>query len=112
MYGHIFQSRWLKLIAENRIVFPEDTPKRPMKKRFASELDSDTNPQSTWMDSVGMNTEGTKQMYDLFGKAFFSYTKPESLVKTLSLQRQKRFYHLGLLFRLCYHRPRCYAAQR
>ena len=79
-----------QLIAENRIVFPEDTSKRPMKKRFASELDSDTNPQSTWMDSVGMNTEGTKQMYDLFGKAFFSYTKPESLVKTLSLQATKK----------------------
>ena len=79
-----------QLIAENRIVFPEDTSKRPMKKRFASELDSDTNPQSTWMDSVGMNTEGTKQMYDLFGKAFFSYTKPESLVKALSLQATEK----------------------
>lgn len=79
-----------QLIAENRIVFPEDTSKRPMKKRFASELDSDTNPQSTWMDSVGMNTEGTKQMYDLFEKTFFSYTKPESLVRTLSLQATKK----------------------
>lgn len=75
-----------QLIAEDRIVFPDDTSKRPMKKRFASELDSDTNPQSTWMDSVGMNTEGTKQMYDLFGKAFFSYTKPESLIKAFILQ--------------------------
>lgn len=75
-----------KLIAENRIVFPEDTTKRPMRKRFASELDSDTNPQSTWMCDVGMNTEGTKQMYDLFGKSFFSYTKPISLIKSLILQ--------------------------
>ena len=79
-----------QLIAENRIVFPEDTSKRPMKKRFASELDSGTNPQSTWMDNVGMNTEGTKQMYDLFGKTFFSYTKPESLVKLLSLQATEK----------------------
>ena len=75
-----------QLIAEDRIVFPDDTTKRPMKKRFASELGSGTNPQSTWMDSVGMNTEGTRQMYDLFGKAFFSYTKPESLIKALILQ--------------------------
>ena len=75
-----------QLIAENRIVFPDDTSKRPMKKRFASELESGTNPQSTWMDSVGMNTEGTKQMYELFGKAFFSYTKPESLIKAFILQ--------------------------
>lgn len=75
-----------QLIAENRIVFPEDTSKRPMKKRFASELDSRTNPESTWLDKVGMNTEGTKQMYELFGKAFFSYTKPVSLIKELVLQ--------------------------
>ena len=75
-----------QLIADNRIVFPKDTSKRPMKKRFASELDSDTNPQSTWLDTVGMNTEGTKQMYELFGKSFFTYTKPESLIRTLVLQ--------------------------
>jgi len=43
----------------------------PMKKRFASELDSGTNPQFTWMDGIGMNTEGTKQMYGLFVKVFF-----------------------------------------
>ena len=75
-----------QLIADNRIVFPEDTSKRPMKKRFASELDSETNPFSTWMGNIGMNTEGTKQMYDLFGKTFFSYTKPISLIKALILQ--------------------------
>lgn len=79
-----------QLIAENRIVFPEDTSKRPMKKRFASELDSDTNPQSTWMDNVGMNTEGTKQIYELFGKSFFSYTKPESLITTFILQATEK----------------------
>ncbi len=79
-----------QLIAENRIVFPDDTSKRPMKKRFLSELDSATNPQSTWMDNVGMNTEGTKEMYNLFGKAFFSYTKPESLVKALILQATRQ----------------------
>ena len=79
-----------QLIAENRIVFPEDTSKRPMKKRFASELDSGTNPQSTWMDSVGMNTEGTKEIYSLFGKAFFTYTKPLSLIKALTLQASNK----------------------
>lgn len=75
-----------ELISDNRIVFPEDTNKHPMKKRFLSELDSSTNPQSTWMDNVGMNTESTKMMYELFGKSFFSYTKPESLLRALILQ--------------------------
>ena len=75
-----------ELIKDNRIVFPEDPSRRPMKKRFLSELDSSTNPQSTWMDNVGMNTESTKMMYELFGKSFFSYTKPESLIRALILQ--------------------------
>lgn len=72
-----------ELIKDNRIVFPNDPSKRPMKKRFLSELDSNTNPQSTWMDNVGMNTESTRMMYELFGKAFFSYTKPLSIIKVL-----------------------------
>lgn len=75
-----------EMIKDNRIVFPNDPSKRPMKKRFLSELDSSTNPQSTWMDNVGMNTESTKMMYELFGKSFFSYTKPESLIRALILQ--------------------------
>jgi len=75
-----------QLIKEDRIVFPSDPSKRPMKKRFLSELDSSTNPQSTWMDNVGMNTESTHQMYELFGNNFFSYTKPLSLIKALVLQ--------------------------
>ncbi|MCD7818993.1 MAG: site-specific DNA-methyltransferase, partial [Lachnospiraceae bacterium] len=79
-----------QLIADNRIVFPDDTSKRPMKKRFASELDSGTNPQSTWMDNVGMNTESTHQMYDLFGNNFFAYAKPISLIKALVLQATEK----------------------
>ncbi len=75
-----------KLIQENRIVFPNDPEKRPMKKRFASELDSETNPQSTWLDSVGLNTEATRQINDLFGKSMFNYSKPLSLTKTLVTQ--------------------------
>lgn len=78
-----------ELIADNRVVFPSDTSKRPMKKRFASELDSNTNPQSTWMENVGMNTEATHQMYDLFEKAFFTYAKPISLIRALIFQVAK-----------------------
>ena len=75
-----------QLIKENRIVFPDDPNTRPMKKRFASELDSDTNPQSTWLDSVGLNTEGTRQINDLFGIGIFNYCKPLSLLKALIAQ--------------------------
>ena len=71
------------LIKDNRIVFPDDPNKRPMKKRFASELDSDTNPQSTWMEDIGLNTEATRQINDIFGLSLFNYSKPLSLLKRL-----------------------------
>ena len=73
-----------KLIEENRIVFPEDTNQRPMKKRFANELKSNTNPFSTWMCEIGLNTEGTRAVYTLFDdKSLFNYAKPISLIKSL-----------------------------
>ena len=72
-----------QLIKDGRIVFPDDPKKRPMKKRFASELDSETNPQSTWMEEVGLNTEATRQINDLFGLSLFNYSKPLSLLKKI-----------------------------
>lgn len=76
-----------KLIQENRIIFPSDTSQRPMKKRFANELKSSTNPFSTWMSEIGLNTEGTKAVYTLFDdKSLFNYAKPISLIKTLADQ--------------------------
>ena len=76
-----------KLIDENRIVFPADTSQRPMKKRFANELKSDSNPFSTWMSDIGLNTEGTKAVYSLFDdKSLFNYAKPISLIKTVVSQ--------------------------
>ena len=76
-----------KLIDEDRVIFPEDPSKRPMRKRFAKELNSDTNPFSTWMTDVGMNTEGTRIVNSLFdNKTMFSYVKPLSLVESLIQQ--------------------------
>jgi adenine-specific DNA-methyltransferase len=74
------------LIAENRIVFPDSPDKRPMKKRFASELKTDNNPISTWMEDVGINTEGTKAVKKIFGESVFSYSKPKSLIELLCSQ--------------------------
>jgi adenine-specific DNA-methyltransferase len=55
-----------------------------MLKRFASELKSDTNPYSTWMKDIGLNTEGTRIANALFNNiSMFNYAKPISLVKNL-----------------------------
>ncbi|WP_425058868.1 hypothetical protein SCACP_35180 [Sporomusa carbonis] len=72
-----------KMIRENRIIFPSDTNRRPMMKRFKSELKSDVNPVSTWTTEVGLNSEATKQIQELFGEAVFSYSKPLSLIEHL-----------------------------
>lgn len=75
-----------KLIEENRIVFPEDTNQRPMKKRFASELITNVNPFSTWMSEIGMNTEGTRVLNSLLGASMFNYSKPITLCTNLVKQ--------------------------
>lgn len=79
-----------ELIADNRVIFPDDTSKRPMLKRFASELKIENDPFSSWMDIVGLNTEGTRILASLFdGKGFFNYTKPVSLMTYLVKQVTK-----------------------
>ncbi len=79
-----------ELIADNRVIFPNDTSKRPMLKRFASELKTENDPFSSWMDMVGLNTEGTRTLASLFdGKGFFNYAKPISLMKCLIKQVTK-----------------------
>lgn len=78
------------LIKDNRIVFPNDPNKRPMKKRFAYELNSDTNPQSTWLEDIGLNTEATRQINEIFGLSLFNYSKPLSLIKKLVQQTTRK----------------------
>jgi adenine-specific DNA-methyltransferase len=76
-----------KLIADDRIYFPEDSSKRPLLKRFQAELKSSYNPLSSLiLDKVGLNTEGTKKIQELFGANVFDYTKPVSLIRTLLSQ--------------------------
>ena len=75
-----------KLISENRVIFPADKSKRPMLKRFKNELKSDSNPFSSWMVNIGLNTESTRQIQDMFGSKVFDYAKPLSLVKSLITQ--------------------------
>ncbi len=69
-----------KLIEEKRVLFPEDINRRPMLKRFKSELKSGVNPVSTWVTDIGLNTEGTKELQQLFGQTPFDYSKPVSLL--------------------------------
>jgi len=86
-----------KAIAAERIIFPSDTSNRPMFKRYQRELKSDVDPISTWIRSTseksepedhtilrsGLNSEGNRQIQELFGGVVFNYTKPASLIISL-----------------------------
>lgn len=73
-----------QLIADNRIIFPDDTSKRPMQKRFKNELKKSFNPFSSLMqDLVGLNTEATRIIQEVLGGNVFDYSKPISLLRTL-----------------------------
>jgi len=72
-----------KLIEEGRILFPSDSKRRPMLKRFKSELRSESNPTSTWLADVGLNTEATKDIQRIFQANIFDYSKPLSLIEHL-----------------------------
>ncbi len=79
-----------KLIEENRIVFPEDTSKRPMMKRFKNDLKDTNNPFSSLMNGVGLNTEATKQIQNIMDGNIFEYSKPLTLNKTIIEQVTSR----------------------
>lgn len=72
-----------KLIAEKRILFPDDTSRRPMIKRFKSELKSETNPLSTWMNEVPTNSVATREIREVFPEGGFDYPKSTKLVSHL-----------------------------
>ena len=76
-----------KMITEGRVLFPKDSSKRPMQKRFKNELKSDFNPLSSLLvGKVGLNTEATRLMQEVLGSNVFDYSKPISLLKTLISQ--------------------------
>lgn len=75
-----------KLIEDGKIYFPEDSSKRPMMKRYKKDLLGNTNPISTLLTQVGLNTEATKSIQDIFNSKVFEYSKPLSLLTTLISQ--------------------------
>jgi adenine-specific DNA-methyltransferase len=75
-----------KVIAENKVFFPTNTAKRPMFKRFKTHLKSEVNPFSSWLGEVGMNSEATREIREIFNATIFNYSKPLSLIKSLVFQ--------------------------
>jgi adenine-specific DNA-methyltransferase len=88
-------------IEEGRILFPGTPDGTPLYKRFRSEAKSLFRPVSTWIApnarleeqsqlleagvttatlTSSINTEGTREIKELFGDKVFTYPKPVSLL--------------------------------
>lgn len=86
-------------IAEGRVIFPATSNGRPMLKRFKNEAKFDTVPVSTWIVSrpedrisnslvAPANTQGTRELQDIFGAKLFPHPKSTQLVSSLASQCQ------------------------
>lgn len=77
------QSKYLDLLADNRIVFGKTGKGRPQQKRFLSDAQAKgATPKSLW-DDCGTATEGTKEVINLFGEKVFDTPKPVNFVKRI-----------------------------
>ncbi len=89
-------------IREGRIIFPKTPQGTPLLKRFQSEAKSLFRPVSTWVSATNgihqdsetapitltttINSEGTREVKELFGDKVFLYPKPVSLLRSLIRQ--------------------------
>ncbi len=84
-------------IADGRIIFPAKVSGRPMLKRFKNEAKFETVPVSTWMvqreeDRISnslvapANTQGTRELQDIFDAKIFPHPKSTRLVESLASQ--------------------------
>ncbi len=84
-------------ISEGRVIFPASPTGRPMLKRFKEEAKFETVPVSTWMVSrdddrvsnslvAPVNTQGTRELQDVFGTKIFPHPKSTRLIASLAAQ--------------------------
>ena len=84
-------------ISEGRVIFPAKVSGRPMLKRFKNEAKFDTVPVSTWIVSneqdrisnslvAAANTQGTRELQEIFGSKIFPHPKSTKLIESLASQ--------------------------
>lgn len=90
--GNQFDSRWAfspdtiaKMIADDRIIFPDDPQQWPYQKSFLAEYPNATIPVlSRLEEDFGGTERGTRELRTLFGTAgVFPYPKPTGLLRWL-----------------------------
>ncbi len=91
-------------IKDKKIIWPDDDPKgkrtTPRLKSYPEDAKRDKKPISTWFEEkklrtssetshiefVGKNQEGTKVLKEIFNETLFNYSKPVSLLEIITEQ--------------------------
>lgn len=77
-------SKYLELVADNRIVFGSSGEAGPQRKRFKWEAEERGKVSTTLWTDVETTTNGTQLLKDIFnGRAVFSNPKPVGLIKRI-----------------------------
>jgi len=71
-----------RLIAENRILWPDSADGRPRRKAFLTELESDFTGFSTIVGDDVFTRDGTADIDSLFAARVFSFPKPVQLISS------------------------------
>lgn len=72
-----------RLIAEDRILWPETADGRPRRKAFISELESEFTGFSTVIGETLFTRDGTADIDSLFDTRIFSFPKTVELIRTI-----------------------------
>ena len=79
------QERMLKLIDENRIIFPASPKGRPREKKFRDELLNEFIPFPSIIDDI-FTANGTSEIREIFGYDAINFPKPSGLIQKLVKQ--------------------------
>lgn len=84
--GWIYERKKMKqMISEGRIIFPSKPDGRPRLKRYIDDIRSHFTGFSSLQD-VGYTTDGTRELFHLFGEKVFPFPKPKNLLRILVKQ--------------------------
>lgn len=77
------QKTMSRLIDENRILWPASTDGRPRRKVYLNELSDNYTGYSSIIGTDLYTRNGTAEIEKIFGKRYFDFPKPSSLIKDL-----------------------------
>ncbi len=74
----------MRRIEDGRIIFGKSGEARPVQKVFAKDRVIAKRKAESWWDKNGMNSDATKELSDIFGRAkVFTHPKPTRLIKDI-----------------------------